>query len=458
MTSFLEFTTASRAKLAGLALISIPLISSCSDPASVGLELAPGNNQIGVFYEEFVLDAQLVLLDSFNTVNAVNSAVLVVGNESDPYFGKTDATGFSRLYIDATKDRPTDEAILDSMFFNMDVVSVNGADLENPKRYRVHKLTEPILDTLYYNFDALAFQADAFAEGEITFGEDIRDTVMRLSVTEEFQEELFGKITDEFEFQTLFSFRNYFPGIAIKATEGDNTTIGTVLGANTGIATYYHYAGDTVSQRYDINTSSSRSFNGVKSDRSGTPTEVVTEYGESYPVSPLVGMKSTVAMALRIDTSPLDAFLDTLSGVTFNQVLFSMGEIESQDEENNPISGMVMIFVDQNNEPIKSTLNSSALYVQTDGQAQVVLDSNGDKVPSNVYANAAILSYVADEKTYLAGITSHVNAIYRGDLQRQDWLLYASTPQTGDDFKRSLRQFKVNKDKVTVKVIYSKTR
>src|SRR5690606_8419443 len=105
----------------------------CSDPASVGLELAPGNNQIGVFYEEFALDAQLVLLDSFNTVNAVNSAVLVVGNESDPYFGKTDATGYSRLYIEATKDRPTDEAILDSMFFNMDVVSVNGADLENPK-------------------------------------------------------------------------------------------------------------------------------------------------------------------------------------------------------------------------------------------------------------------------------------------------------------------------------------
>jgi len=229
-----------------------------------------------------------------------------------------------------------------------------------------------------------------------------------------------------------------------------------VLGANTGIATYYHYAGDTVSQRYDINTSSSRSFNGVKSDRSGTPTEVVTEYGKSYPVSPLVGMKSTVAMALRIDTSPLDAFLDTLSGVTFNQVLFSMGEIESQDESNNPITGMMMKFVDQNNEPIKSTLNNSELYVQQDAQPQVVLDSNGDKVPSN--AAPATLSYVADDKTYLTGITSHVNAIYRGDLLRQDWLLYVSTPQTGNDFKRSLRQFKVNKDKITVKVIYSKTR
>jgi len=455
MTSFLEFTTASRAKLAGLALLSIPLISSCSDPASVGLELAPGNNQIGVFYEEFVLDAQLVLLDSFNTTNP---GVLVIGNETDAYFGKTEATAYSRMYIDATKDRPTTEAILDSMFFNMDVVSVNGADLDKPKRYRVHKLTEPILDTLYYNFDALAFQADPFAEGEITFGKDIKDTVMRLSITEDFQEELFGKITDEFEFNTLFSFRNYFPGIAINATEGDNTTIGAVLGANTGIAAYYHYAGDTVSKRYDINTSSSRSFNGVKSDRSGTPTEVVAEYGKSYPVSPLVGMKSTMAMALRIDTSPLDAFLDTLSGVTFNQVLFSVGEIESQDEGNNPITGMVMIFVDQNNEPIKSTLNSSALYVQTDGQAQVVLDSNGDKVPSNVYASAATLSYVADDKTYLAGITSHVNAIYRGDLLRQDWLLYASTPLTGDDFKRSLRQFKVNKDKVTLKVIYSKSK
>jgi hypothetical protein len=58
-------------------------------------------------------------------------------------------------------------------------------------------------------------------------------------------------------------------------------------------------------------------------------------------------------------------------------------------------------------------------------------------------------------------ITSHLNALLREKIVRKDWLLYADTPyqnSPGDDFKRSFRQFLVNKSKIKVKVIYSKTR
>lgn len=455
------YTTALQAKLlAGLAIASFLFNSSCSDPATVGLELAPGNNQIGVFYEEFALDAQLVLLDSFNTTN---SGVLVVGNESDDYFGKTEATGYSRMYIDATDARPNTDAILDSVFFNMEVVSVNGSDLDQAKRYSVHMLSEPILDTLYYNFDKLAYKTESLATIDITFDE-VKDTVMQLSVNEAFQQELFEKLKSGSEFDNLINFRKYFPGIAVKAKEGDNSTIGVALGANTGIAVYYHAVGDTVPLKYDINTSSSRSFNGIESDRSGTPTEVVTEYGLSYDMAPIVGMKSTVAMAMRIDTSPLDAFLDTLSGVTFNQVQFTIGAIENQDEDNVPITGMVMKFVDQYNEPIRSTINNAQLYVQEDAQPQVLQNAEGERVPNNAFTTAAILAYDSEDKLYQTGLTSHINAIYRGDLIRQNWLLDGSIPpkaglsSTGIDFQRSLRQFKVNKDRIVIKVIYSKSR
>jgi len=460
MTSFLEYTIALRAKLATAAIFTTLLISSCSDPATVGLELAPGNNQIGVFYQEFSLDAQMVLVDSFNTTN---SNVLVVGNESDDLFGKTQSTGYTRLHIEATQKRPTAEAILDSMFFNMSIMSVNGSNLDQPKRYSIHKLTQPILDTLYHNFDELAYQESAFAELDFTFGE-VKDSVVQISLDEEFQDELFQKMKEGLEFNSLIHFRNYFPGIAINAREGDNATIGVGVGANTGITAFYHVAGDTISKRYEITTRSSRNFTGVKSDRSGTPTDVITEHGKAYDVGSTVGMKAALGMALRIDTSPLDAFLDTLSGVTFNQVYFNVGEIENFDEDNNPISGMVMMFVDNNNDPILSTVNKGALYVQADLAAQVVLDADGKKVPSTVYTSSAVLAYDSEKETYQAGVTSHVNAIYRGDIQRQNWLLYATFPSTpsmpssGDEFKRSLRQYKVNKDKITMKVIYSKSR
>ena len=70
MKSFMEYTPALQAKLSIYALISVLFLGACSDPATVGLELAPQNNQIGVFYKEFTLDAQVVLLDSFNTTNS----------------------------------------------------------------------------------------------------------------------------------------------------------------------------------------------------------------------------------------------------------------------------------------------------------------------------------------------------------------------------------------------------
>ncbi|MBC6367693.1 hypothetical protein DDT91_12910 [Algoriphagus sp. AK58] len=454
MTSFMGFIPALRAKITFSALITVFFLGACSDPATVGLELAPQNNQIGVFYKEFQLDAQVVLLDSFNTTNA---GILIVGDESDDYFGKTRSIAYTRLYIEPGAERPRSDAILDSIFFNLSTVSVNGSNLDQPKRYSVHLLSEPILDTLYYNFSRLAFESNPIAIGEVVF-RDEKDTVISIPVKADFAEELFGKLKRGQEFDNLFNFRRYLPGVAVTAREGDNTTAGFSLGGNTGISVFYHYQGDTVAKKYSITTFSSRSFNGIESDRSGTPTEVVSEYQKSYSTGPIVGMKSGLGLALRIDTSPFDAFLDTLGGVIFNQVNFSLGPIENQDANNTPINGMVMKFVDSQNRVLLSSVNQAELHVQADGQAQVIQDTNGNSVPNNFFASSAVIEYNTTDKIQKAAITSHVNALYRGQLQRSDWLLYATTPRTGDDFKRSLRQFKVNKDKIKVTVIYSKTR
>ena len=86
MKSCMECTPALRAKFSVFAFFLLLILGGCSDPATLGLELAPGNNQIGVFYKEIPLDAQVVLLDSFNTTNA---GILIVGHEEDPYFGMT---------------------------------------------------------------------------------------------------------------------------------------------------------------------------------------------------------------------------------------------------------------------------------------------------------------------------------------------------------------------------------
>jgi hypothetical protein len=450
------FTRISPVNLAFGAIASLILISSCSDPATVGIELAPGNNQIGVVFEEFELPATVVLLDSFNTTN---QSVLVVGEEEDDFFGKTSGTGYSRLYINSSADRPEMDAILDSIHFDLNILSVDGANLDEPKYFSIHKLTEPILDTLYYNFDELSYEASPFSSGEIVFGE-ATDSLASFQVEEPFAEEIFSKMKTGVEFNDLFTFRDYFPGIAVKARKGDNSSIGVGVGSSTGLKIYYHYDGDTTSTLYNITTASSRSFNGVKSDRSGTPTSSVTETKTAYNIGPLVGIKSNLGMVIKLDTSPFDEFLDTLSGVTFNQVLFELGEIEPFADEQSQPTYLSIYFTDNTNDFLE---NSSGNYytVQAEGQPQVFTNENGDQT-LNVNAPARVF-YDTESKQYSELITSHVNALFRGDLTRKDWLIYGGyisgkLNTSSDPFRKSLSQFVVNNNKIKVKVIYSRSR
>lgn len=456
MKNCMECIPALRAKISvfSYAFFTLLLLGACSDPATVGLELAPQNNQIGVFYKEITLDAQVVLLDSFNTTNA---GILVVGDEQDPYFGKTRSTAYTRLHIEQGSQRPTAVAVLDSVFFNLSAVSVNGSDLDKKKKYSVHLLSQPLQDTLYYNFSKLPYQVSPIAEIELAF-KTTKDTLLKAPVNPVFAGEVFGKLKKGNEFDNLFNFRKYIPGVAIVPRAGDNTTAGFSLGGNTGITFYYHNTGDTTKLKYTITTFSSRSFNGIESDRSGTPTEVVNQYKKSFSTGNVVGMKSGLGLALRVDTRPIDAFLDTLSGIVFNQVNLQMGPIETQSEGNTPISGMVMKMVDAQNRVLLSSINKAELHVQGDGQAQVVADEKGNLVPNNFFPSSAIIGYDATTKTQRVGISSYFNALYKDQLKRTDWLLYAITPTTGDDFKRSLRQFKVNRNQLKITVIYSKTK
>ena len=454
MKSCMECTPALRAKFSVFAFLVVLVLGGCSDPATLGLELAPENNQIGVFYKEIPLNAQVVLLDSFNTTNA---GILIVGDEEDTYFGKTRSTAFTRLYIEQGTSRPTATAVLDSVFFNFSTVSVNGTDLDKKKKYAVHLLAKPLEDTLYYNFSKLPYATNPIAEVEVTF-KDTKDTLIKAPLNPVLANEIFAKLKKGNEFDNLFNFRKYIPGVAIVPRAGDNTTAGFSLGGNTGITFHYHNSGDTTKLTYKINTFSSRSFNGVESDRRGTPTEVVRDYQKSYSTGALVGMKSGLGLAIRLDTSPLDAFLDTIKGVVFNQVTLQMGPIEEPGKGQTPISGMVMKFIDSKNEVLLSSINQAELHVQGDGQVQVIEDEKGTKVPNNFFPSSAIIGYETTSKLQRAGISSYMNALYKKELQRKDWLLYAITPNTGDDLKRSLRQFKVNKDKVVITVIYSKTK
>lgn len=442
----------SPAKLVGGLLISLTVASACSDPSNIGLDLDPNNNQIGVFFTEIPLSASMVLLDSFNTTN---QGSFVVGGETSPFFGKTEGIGFSRLAINVTAPLPKQDAILDSIKFNFQVESATGKDFSKLKSLKVHLLTEGIQDTSYYSFDRLAFDPNTIAENSFDFSAR-KDTLVSMKMKEEFAVSIFQEMKNGDAFKDLFSFRRLIKGIAITGNPEEEVSMNLRVGNTTGISVYYHYKDDTVPTVYPISTAQSRHFNYVKNDRQGSQTEIIVQPGTSYNTGDKVGSKSGVGLVLKIDTSPIDAFLDTITNVTFNEITFHIGPLETTSGDNFPPSFMVMNFTNETNR-LLTRFDGEPMSVQADGQAQQAIDANGNIVPS--VAAPAILAYFSESRIYNQRITSYMNAVYRSNLQRNDWILYPNSPGTaGDDFKKSFKEFVVNKNNIKLKIYYSKIR
>lgn len=453
-------TRTSLAKVHGFLIALLIFTSACSDPSEIGLVLEPDSNQIGVFYEEIPLSPYLVLADSFNTTS---EGRLVVGGDQSEFFGTTQAIGYSRLSFNPNGIPPEPDALFDSAVFTMNVVDLIGENFDQEKSFRVHRLTEPILDTAYYNFNHLSFEEDlTIASGSFLLEPDTVNQ-LRMEVSPELSAELFGKLTtDDPVFDNIFAFRDYFHGIAITGDPGQNTSLSLATGSGTGMILYYHYDGDTVSTAYPINTIQSRHFNGILNDRQASEISSVEERGNAYELpGQRVGSKAGLGLMIKLDMSPLHEFLDTLENITFNQIMLEVGPVEEYPEFKAPFNPLVMYFATDDNK-IYRRFDGAKVAIQAEGQGHTGLDPEGNVVPTT--NNQTGLVFNSEDRVYANQITSYVNAIYRSGLVRTDLFLYPNIPSTergpvtSDAFKRSLREFKLLKENIKLKVYYTRIR
>tara|TARA_R110000744_G_scaffold109641_5_gene207151 strand:- start:269 stop:1120 length:852 start_codon:yes stop_codon:yes gene_type:complete len=283
-----------------------------------------------------------------------------------------------------------------------------------------------------------------------------------MDLKEDFAAELFGKLTSQDPvFDNIFAFREYFPGIVIKGDPSQNTSISLAIGSGTGITMYYHYEDDTVSTAYPINTIQSRHFNQVINDPQGTPTEVITDTNVAYDIAgDKVGVKAGLGMLTKLDMSPLHEFLDTLENVTFNQILLEVGPVDEYPEGKNPYGALVMYFAEGGE--YYRRFDGVKVAVQGENNTQTGLDQDGNVVPFTSNQNG--LAFNTEMRVYSNQITSYVDAMYRSGLVKTDLFLYPNTPNTEsgvvtfDAFKRSLKEFVVDKDQMKLKIYYSRIR
>ncbi len=433
-------------------LILISITSSCEDPSNIGLELDPNSNQIGVFYQEIPLSASVVLRDSISTTN---TGFLVYGFEESEFFGKTDATAYTRLLFNRDVRRPESTAVLDSVKFNINVRNVLGDDLEAPKTINVHLLEDQIRDLNYFNFSSLNYDPEPVISATVDFKER-QDTIVTISVDNELTERIFAELRDGNAFNDVFSFRDFLPGLVFKGAENEDVSFSTRVGNNTGLVFFYKNEGDTVSRAYPIatgiNNNFARHFSQVTNDPTGTPTEVVENKMVAYNLGQYAGGKSNFGMLVKLDMSPLDAFLDTLENVTFNQVRLEMGPLVNDNVTNRPPQLQIMYFTNETNKILLRT-DGFPMAVQPDGRAQVDLEK-GEPIYSE---QPALLAHSFEDNTFSQLITSHVNAIYRKNIQRRDLLLYPGTPGV-DDFRQSLKEYVVDQNTIKLKIFFSRAR
>jgi hypothetical protein len=441
----------------GLSIL-ISITSSCEDPSNIGLVLDPDSNQIGVFYQEIPLSASVVLRDSVSTTN---NGYLIYGIEQSDFFGKTEATGYTRLIFNRDIRKPEPTATMDSVRFVINMRNVLGDDLDSPKTINIHLLEEQIRDLNYFNFNSLDYDPEPFISTTFDFKAK-QDTLLVISVNNELTERIFSELKEGTAFNDIFSFREFLPGLVFKGAENENVSFNTRVGNNTGFVFFYKNEGDTVSRTYPIatgiNNNSARHFSQIVNDPTGTPTEIVQNKMQAYDLGQFAGGKSGLGMLVKLDMSPLDAFLDTLENVTFNQVRLEMGPLVNNNATNRPPQFQIMYFTNETNK-ILLRRDSYPMSVQQDGRIQV------DPVTSEPFFPAAnpaswtpaLLTANLTTAVYSQLITSHINAIYRKTIQRRDLLLYPGTPGN-DEFRQSISEYVVDQDNIKLKIFFSKAR
>ena len=198
------------------------------------------------------------------------------------------------------------------------------------------------------------------------------------------------------------------------------------------------------------------------SNRQGTATEQIVEKDVAYDIEgDKVGVKAGLGLKMKLDMSPLHEFLDTLENVTFNQILLEVGPVDEYPEGKNPYGALVMYFATDGGEYYRR-FDGVKVAVQGENNTHTGLDVDGNVVPLTGNQNG--LAYNSETRVYANQITSYVNAMYRSGLVKTDLFLYPNTPSTEsgvvsfDAFKRSLKEFVVDKDNIKVKVYYSKIR
>jgi hypothetical protein len=435
-------------KYSGLILLSALFLSACEDPGQIGLEVQPGDEQVGVLYSDtFSIQTEVIQRNDFTT--ALNDR-LFAGGYNDPELGNLNAEGYFQ-YLPVNENKVIqDQSAFDSMTVSFGLSYVYGnQNAQQP--LSLHRLTQDLqFDSSYTSSDKASYLPEAEATATIPTN-ILADTASTKLVfrTDNLGNEIFSAVKADSALLTKENFRRRFKGLAIVGNQAaeQQAAMGFSLPALTSVSKiYYHYpSGDTTKRDsilFNYSSANAASFSRIVADRSGTPLAPLTP-SNSISSSQL-GNRAFVQGGTGVSTIIRFPGLDNLQ---------AKGKISITRAE------LIVIPIDKDNltPPVALTLSElyedGAVSSSDNRPERFVLDENSYVDGRGSGAEALSFLYDANAGRYRVNISHYINAVING-VKPNNGLALSPFPINGSTNKLIINTLQGQETSLKLKIYY----
>jgi hypothetical protein len=411
---------------------------SCEDPTGVGLELQEPGSQIGTKFSDTtaVLASTVLLKDSIFTLGATST---LVGQINDETFGKVTARTFGELTLVGGNDTISKGSTLDSLVLALDYSYAYG-DANYPKEKM--PLRTPVTLNIYPLTQGFSDKATYFTTSELSYNENgllatstftpmPNDTIVGgTPVLAKFRldEQSAGRtlalnILNKAETPTLTKqdeFLNFFKGLAIVPFGDTKNILGINLGSTRTSFTLYFKDKNGKAKKYAFRFSS-RYFNQITADRTGTTLAGFTTYAQLKPsgqTGNATFLQSGTGLVTKLTFPNLEKFRKPTTGGTLDLVV-NKAELV--------IPVLASALADTTMYPLPPTItalesSTNNLIAKTKGFPNVLL-AEGTSSP-------ATLTYDKALKAYVVNVTSYVQSVLYNKRMNNGLILLPSNVST----------------------------
>jgi Domain of unknown function (DUF4270) len=276
-----------------LPILFILAMSACTKPVISFENVYNGDNATNVVtVDTFAVQVSTVFLDSFVTSG---SSAQLLGRYIDPFFGTITSQSYSDIGAPSPLPTLTNYSVYDSIQLIMRINKTFYGDTTQVQRYEVSQLSQvmdfPGVQTAFFNNNSIPYDPTVLGSTEVKINpfagltsQRLGDSV-KITMPNSMGQNLFGLLyrqPDTITNPTIF--RGYFRGLTVYP---DPTMPGAIYGFRDTLTLriYYHEPGIVVVQKTaDFHlTNPATQFNQISVDRSGTPTQSLSEANPELP-------------------------------------------------------------------------------------------------------------------------------------------------------------------------------